>query len=225
VRAMKTLRCLLTDEKSNCETRRKSAGTILRVGGILPDRRRKNGGAGCRGLRSAAEQPRSTPGQNVAAEAVGWVPLRHPRGQCATMETTPREEDIRHWRTNAQVVGSVPSACERVGAEAAPTLQLQPVPGEAAETLRNFSFRCTAAAGEIVGNSIGQEVITTYSGSFGDAGIRVVKMPQECATCRGAWLLRFRLRPAFATASAGYVGQGASQTTAPANMAAGEERC
>ena len=149
------------------------------MGGVLPDWRKKNGEVECRGLRSAAEQPRSTPGQDVAAEAVGWVPLRHPRGQCATMETTPREEDIRHWRTNAEAVGSVPSACERVGAEAAPTLQLQPVPGEAAETLRNFSFLCTDPVGEIVGNSIGQEVITAYSGSLGDAKIRIVEMPVQ----------------------------------------------
>jgi hypothetical protein len=57
------------------------------------------------------------------------------------------------------------------------------------ETLHNFSFLGTEGVGEMVGNSIGQEVITTFSGSFGDAEIRVVRTPVFGAvlgSCLGA---------------------------------------
>jgi hypothetical protein len=118
VRAMKALRQLLVDEQSNCETRRKSAGMILKVGGVWPDRRRKPNGRVC--SRSAGCTP-SSPANGAATAA------------------------------NAAAV--------------------------APESLHSFAFLCGEATGAIGGNSLGQEVITAYSGSFGDAKIRVVAMP------------------------------------------------
>jgi hypothetical protein len=85
---------------------------------------------------------------------------------------------------------SMPRGNGRVDAEAASTLQLATARGEEtpAESLHNFAFLRGEATAEIGGNSLGQEVITAYSGSFGDAKIRVVAMPVQrgcLAACAG----------------------------------------
>jgi hypothetical protein len=126
------------------------------------------------GLRGATERPRASPENAHPNEDI-----RHRRTNAAAVAPAPVEQ-VEELRSRDGVL-SMPRGNGRVDAEAASTLQLATARGEETphESLHNFAFLCGEAMGAIGGNSLGQEVITAYSGSFGDAKIRVVEMPVD----------------------------------------------